>query len=524
MGISDHCSELGATATIFDPVADAQQKMSDRAGETQYELDLRDHLLDSYATLTYDKMVDRTPLVDKLKEEVLRRLANSPAERASLEATIGAVFDVHRGIESISKEDTALRENLQPVTPVRRDLVDAPNADGEATGDRTGDFVYDVPVTHELAAMIRADPSIVAQLDAASRAWASERPPAGASQVVYADISDGAVVREHPELGVKADRSDGSVRLAFILYYDDLEVVNPLGAFHGKHKLGMFYWALVNVEPATRMAFHNLHLATVALVSDIDYYGIEQIVSGLPGDSSFGSSMTSLHAGETIVGHLFRGWVVVVSADYPAAGLLAGFKKSVSASLFCRECDCDKSDECYPLPSSFLEENDELGQHYTLRDRMEYQRQLDHYLTLSTAAERIRYLTSIGVTTFEEHAFTRIPLFDLCTMIPYDFMHVELEGVCEACVCVCVHCSPPLASFTGSLKNELAAMLYYFQRKRNWGFTIQKLNERIRSYVWPPGFRMPSFTEGYLEKGTKQGQCKKGAAVPLSASPALCNS
>ena len=24
--------------------------------------------------------------------------------------------------------------------------------------------------------------------------------------------------------------------------YDDLEVVNPLGAFHGTHKLGMFYW------------------------------------------------------------------------------------------------------------------------------------------------------------------------------------------------------------------------------------------------------------------------------------------
>ena len=54
-------------------------------------------------------------------------------------------------------------------------------------------------------------------------------------------------------------------------------------------------------------------------------------------------------------------------------------------------------------------------------------------------------------------------------MIPYDFMHVELEG---------------------SLKNELAAMLYYFLRRRpSWKFTLKALNDRIREYAWPAGFR-----------------------------------
>ena len=101
-------------------------------------------------------------------------------------------------------------------------------------------------------------------------------------------------------MGIGSDRSDGSVRLAFILYYDDLEMVNPLGAFHGTHNLGMYYWALVNLDRSVRMSFDNLHLMTVALVSDIDYYGIEQIVSGLPGDSSFGSAMTALDSGLAI--------------------------------------------------------------------------------------------------------------------------------------------------------------------------------------------------------------------------------
>lgn len=207
--------------------------------------------------------------------------------------------------------------------------------------------------------------------------------------------------------------------------------------------------------------------------------------------------MAALDSGISIKGQLVRGWLVLVSADYPAAGLLAGFKKSVSAHLFCRECDCDHSDEAYPCPHSFLEANDDLHQEHILRELDEYYEQLAHYLSLTTAAERASYLASIGVSTFTEHAFTRIPLFDLTTMIPYDFMHVELEG---------------------SLKNELAAMLYYFIRHRpSWGFTLAKLNAQIREYAWPAGFRVPTFTEGYLEKGTKCDHCKTGCHVHMTS-------
>ena len=386
---------------------------------------------------------------------------------------------------------------VEPVVPKARELVDQPDANGRPTGPRRGDFVYDVPIRDELEAMVKANLGLLDELRAASDAWAQTAPMPGDSTMVYADISDGEVLRSHAQLGESADRSDGSVRLAFILYYDDLEVVNPLGAFHGRHKLGMFYWALVNTAVEHRMALHNMHLATVALVHDIDYYGISQVVSGLPGDTSFGSSMTELDQGVSIAGDLVRGWVVVVSADYPAAGLLAGFKKSARASLFCRECDCDQSDDVYPCPNSFLDVNVDLEQQHLLREAEEYQDQLAHYLSLGTAKARKAYLASIGVTTFDEHAFTRIPLFDLCTMIPYDFMHVELEG---------------------SLKNELAAMLYYFLRKRpDWDFTLAKLNQRIREYAWPSGFRVRSFVDGVLEKGTKAGQCKKGCHVHMTS-------
>ena len=66
-------------------------------------------------------------------------------------------------------------------------------------------------------------------------------------------------------------------------------------------------------------------------------------------------------------------------------------------------------------------------------------------------------------------------------------------------------------------------MLFYFlkakrSKKRNhWNLTLDRLNARIREYVWPAGFRIPTFTAGYLEKGTKEGLCKKGCHVHMTA-------
>ena len=517
LGKSPVCEEMCADLVEYNPAEEEMRETFENAAVDQYKDDMQSYMVDNYATLYYDNMVERTciqreikeglveGMVAKMKCEIFRRLAKNPEEHKTLEAQIGAVFDVHRGIETAAKEEGVLKakldEEVRMVEPVRRELIDAPDKNGKATGPRTGDFVYDVPIKEELKSMFAADPTLLEQLRAASDAWAAERPSVGSTRRVYVDIADGDVLRSHPHLGQSADKSDGAVRLAFILYYDDLEVVNPLGAFHGRHKLGMFYWALVNIHQSTRMAFHNLHLMTVALVSDIDYYGIGQIVSGLPGDTSFGSMMTELDAGITYdFGRgplLVRGWCICLSADFPAAALCCGFKKSVSAIVYCRECDVCTHEDCYPCPNSFMEENTDLEQHHLLRELEEWEEQFAHFQTLGTAAERTAYLASLGINSFTDHAFGRVPHFDICRCVPYDFMHVELEG---------------------SLKNELAAMLYYFLRKRpQWKFSIGALNERMREFAWPGGYRPPTFTEGYLEKGTQGGEPKKGCHVHMTS-------
>ncbi len=47
------------------------------------------------------------------------------------------------------------------------------------------------------------------------------------------DICDGQFVKQHPVFTSHPNS------LLFVLYYDDIEVANPLGAKAGNHKLGI---------------------------------------------------------------------------------------------------------------------------------------------------------------------------------------------------------------------------------------------------------------------------------------------
>jgi hypothetical protein len=42
------------------------------------------------------------------------------------------------------------------------------------------------------------------------------------------------------------------VRVGLLLYYDDLEVCSPLGFAKGKHKVGCFYYAIINLPARER--------------------------------------------------------------------------------------------------------------------------------------------------------------------------------------------------------------------------------------------------------------------------------
>ena len=124
----------------FDPRQEKFAKMCAAAGESSYASDVQQHLVGTYATLQYEKLVPRTciqsvvkeqlvePLAAKMKDEVLRRLASNPEERRTLEQQIRTVFEVHAGIETSAMEEGVLRRTVNPVAPCKRELIDRPDA------------------------------------------------------------------------------------------------------------------------------------------------------------------------------------------------------------------------------------------------------------------------------------------------------------------------------------------------------------------------------------------------------------
>ena len=54
-----------------------------------------------------------------------------------------------------------------------------------------------------------------------------------------------------------------------VVYYDDLEVVNPLGSYTKKHKLGCLYFFLGNIRPHFRSTLNCIHLVAVGRTKDM---------------------------------------------------------------------------------------------------------------------------------------------------------------------------------------------------------------------------------------------------------------
>lgn len=91
--------------------------------------------------------------------------------------------------------------------------------------------------------------------DKSQRRWSAIPPPKGTTQRVYADVDEGDLFKEHEVLGDSQRGNpfwNGRIRICIKLYYDGLEVANPLGFTRGKYQLGVFLYSIVNLNAAVR--------------------------------------------------------------------------------------------------------------------------------------------------------------------------------------------------------------------------------------------------------------------------------
>lgn len=251
------------------------------------------------------------------------------------------------------------------------------------------------------------------------------------------DFCDGTHFRSHPLFG------KDPLALQIIPYYDELEIVNPIGSYVKKHKLGCLFFFLGNIRPQFRSSLKAIHLVAVARSQDIDHYGLDTFLLPLVEDMKvlYCDGINVMLGG---VERVLYGGVLAFLADTLAAHALGGFKESMSFALrICRSCmvTTPQIKECFLESSCVLRSPD------------------THFKQCSLLCGPLRdhYSTSYGINRLS--ILEELPGFSVVNGLPHDIMHDLYEGV---------------------VPYELKFLLRHCVDERY--FTIDQLNDRMERY------------------------------------------
>jgi len=335
----------------------------------------------------------------------VRRLAPlvGEAERLNLEFVARTTLDLFDQIRTADQEGKQLRSKLNLLKLEPRFLGESTMEIKDAEGvvfrsKKVKHFCYDIPMDASACRLMQEDLRAWEMVQQTIQEWSAAPPSRGASRVI-ADIVDGSVFYNHPMLGDDARRAriaDGTagaeVHLAFILYYDDLTVPNGLGNAALKHNYGMFYYALVNLQPSVRMSLKYIQLVTVCYSSDLKRYGASAIIGGGPDDpwdsTSCGASCRRLDRGvgmDLLFGDSYeertvRGWAIWLAADFPARGKLTPYAESTAAHAFDGKSTYHDQKVGAQFPTSYLVgKNVDLAHFWEERSNEDLARQKQRY-------------------------------------------------------------------------------------------------------------------------------------------------
>lgn len=218
------------------------------------------------------------------------------------------------------------------------------------------------------------------------------------------DYTDGTHFKTHPFFKDNPD----ALRLHF--YEDEFEVVNPLGAKRGKHKLCAFYYTVGNINGKHRSKLNHIHLALLVRYTYVKTCGLQTILKPLINDLKkletegikvkVNGTEKTIHAG-----------LATFSADNLSAHMLARFTMSFNSHRICRFCMATYDE----MKKSFHEEDFVLRRFET------------HEYHLKACCENAELKKAYGVTG--PCPFSELKYFDTTTAFPPDIMHDILEGV-----------------------------------------------------------------------------------------------
>jgi len=310
--------------------------------------------------------------------------------------------DVFTGIESSWMQQKYFREQFGLIEPVEikmgeREVVKHKSGKVE----RVPAFGYCVPFLASLQQLLALEDVAACILGEST----------GNLENVMVDFHDGRYCKTHAIFG-----NDSNIRI--LSYFDDVEVVNPIGVHTKKNKLSLFYWTLLNIPPKYRSKLSCIQLLAVAKERDCKQFGLSLLLH------DFIVGINRLYNdGVTVVIHrdrevTLKGGLVAFAADTLAASVIGGFKEGVGfAHKICRTC------ESTSVQSPMLLCHDDC----VLREYDEHVRRCTRLQSPLTEKARKYWSRVYGIN--KRSVLLGVDDFDVTSCLIHDPMHLLFEGV-----------------------------------------------------------------------------------------------
>ncbi|KYN09486.1 hypothetical protein ALC57_18391 [Trachymyrmex cornetzi] len=224
-----------------------------------------------------------------------------------------------------------------------------------------------------------------------------------------------------------------NIKIPLTLFFDDVEVNNPLGSHKGLSKIGTVYCTISCLPPEYASMLENIFLLQIHKYTDYKCFGNERIFHNII------KQLTDLENNGLIVNVYGKEYkiffnLIYIAGDNLGLNSILGFNKSFNSMYSCRICTASKTE----YHKQFVE-NSEL-----IRKIESYSEHCSNKM--------------FGIQ--ELCTFNKIPAFHLLTNISIDPMHDLLEGVCRYDM--------------GKIFNNFINVEKFF--------TLQHLNNRLSNY------------------------------------------
>lgn len=472
-------------------------------------------------------------LLGAAEVELTRRLAPfvTKCSDLSLRSIVRETLDVFNGIETGRRESAFMKGRVPYIEPVEHVLgkVTYKTTDLEGFTFSSKDLThkaYYIPISSNIERVCQHDEQALEMVHRTQKEWSKKTPPRGTTKRVYADIPSGNLFGDHERLG-DAQRGNpewnGKIRICIVLYYDGLEVANPLGFARGMHQLGVFLYSIVNLDATVRTSPPYIQLAGIALESDVKRYGPAKVFSGVdpisgqpdpelwatPGAQlrlmDHGVPMDLLAEDGTQpcgedgkpVPTIVHAWALLLVADMLAAHKLGPWGEGSAAYVPCRQCNFDTRQVRAYAPVQFVGDGDSCR--WKLHTLSEVERRLEELRSPLLSAEARKHgMQSFGVNTLH-HALDRrwIPFFDVARGMLQDDMHMDDDGI--------------FRNLAYQTWNQL------FRLWKHQGFTLDAWNQAMDRFNWGDGPIVPPMHQSVLE-GVTGGKPTPGAHLRYTAS------